>query len=64
MKTFTLIFCYVSNATRNTVPLLDERGNEITLQVESTAKSATYSHPDVIKFCQEQGNDCRIRLVT
>jgi hypothetical protein len=62
--TFTLTFCYVSPIERDFTPLLDERGQEITIQVDVPSKSATFHHPDVVTFCTNQGNDCRVRGVT
>lgn len=61
---YTLTFCYVSNEAQRTVPLVDERGNEIMLQVEASSKTATYYHPDVVAFCASEGNDCRIKGVS
>lgn len=61
--TYTVKFCYVSPTLRDFAPLLDERGQEITLQVDASSKSATYYHPDIVAFCASQGNDCRIMEV-
>jgi hypothetical protein len=60
---YTVAFAYVSPESRDFVPLVDQRGNDITLQVEATSKTATYYHPDVAAFCSPEGNDCRIREV-
>jgi hypothetical protein len=61
---FTLTFSYVNNEARTNIPLVDEYGNEITLQVDAVKKSDTYYHPEVIAFCKAQGNDTRIRRIT
>lgn len=61
--TYTVKFCYVSPTLHDFAPLLDERGQEITLQVDAPSKSATYYHPDVVAFCKLQGNDCRIGVI-
>jgi hypothetical protein len=59
--TYTLTFSTIQGGQRK--PLLKD-GREVTLVVEADSKTATYSNPAVIDFCNTTGNDCRIRGVT
>lgn len=43
------------------VPVTDEHGREITIQVEAPTKTMAMKAESVVKFCQE--NNCRIRRV-
>jgi len=60
---YTIYFSVKSPETGEYVPLVDQYGNDVTIKVEAPSKSATYQHPDVVSFCQQQGNDCRVRRV-
>lgn len=45
------------------IPLIDAQGQEVTLTIDATSKSAAIYSPEVAKFCAEHGNNCRVREV-
>jgi hypothetical protein len=54
-------FSILQNGYR--VPLLDENGREVTLNVDAPTKTLAIYSKQVTDFCAAQGNDCRVREV-
>ena len=58
---YTLTFSLVVDGQR--IPLIDAEGKEVTKQVEATSRSAAMTNANIQQFCEEKGNDTRVRRV-
>lgn len=58
--TFQLTFSHIVDGQR--IPLVID-GQEVSKTVEAESKSTAIEHPDIVQFCEEHGNDTRVRRV-
>lgn len=58
--TYSLTFSHTVEGIRK--PLVVD-GREVVKSVEADSKSAAIEHPDIVEFCEQQGNDTRPRRI-